>query len=212
MFHLCLGLFNYTRALEHLNIDRNPLLPFSLETFAGLESTLRNLSCQSCSLTSVSLPAISRLINLERLKLQSNLLAEIKPDHLLSSMTKLIAVDLQRNQLTDIPPLFPSLLRELELGNNQLTRLPLNNQTLGELAQLVTLDLSSNPLHCDCQMKPVYHWLLTHFQSELVPYVQWICSAPKQLAGKKLGALKETDFVCDETLLTTVKPAEMTSE
>jgi slit 2 len=146
--------------------------------------------------------AFSRLSNLERFKLQSNQLTNIRPDHFFSSMTKLVAIDLQRNQLTDIPSQYPSLLRELELGNNQLTHFPMINDTFQHLSQLVTLDLSSNPLRCDCHLKSVYQWLLTHFQSELVPYVQWICATPSSLAGKKLGSLKELDFVCDNTAQT----------
>ncbi|CAF4826639.1 unnamed protein product, partial [Rotaria socialis] len=84
-------------------------------------------------------------------------------------MSQLIAIDLQRNQLTEIPSAYPLTLREFELGNNRLTTLPFNNETFNKLSQLITLDLSSNPLQCDCHIKPLYHWLLTHYQSELVP-------------------------------------------
>ena len=184
-------------------MDRNPLLPLSPDTFSGIELSLRNISFQSCSLTSDSLLAFSRLLNLERFKLQSNLLTEIKPDNIFLSMAQLVAVDLQRNQLTQIPSEFPSSLRELELGNNRLTNLPFNNKTFEKLSQLLTLDLSSNPLQCDCHIKPLYHWLLTHFQSELVPYVQWICAQPKELSGKQLGSLLENQFICEEIPTTT---------
>lgn len=185
-------------------MDRNPLLPLAIDTFSGIESSLRNISFQSCSLTSNSLPAFSRLINLERLKLQSNLLTEIKPDHFFSLMTQLIAIDLQRNQLTEIPSEYPSALRELELGNNRLITLPFNDDTFKQLSQLITLDLSSNPLQCDCHIKPLYQWLLAHFQTELVPYVQWICAQPKELAGKQLGSLLEEQLICkDDTIKST---------
>ncbi|CAF1102558.1 unnamed protein product [Rotaria sp. Silwood1] len=214
------GLFKFTRSLEHLNMDRNPLLPLTVDTFSGIESSLRNISFQSCSLTSNSLPAFSRLINLERLKLQSNLLTEIKPDHFFSSMSQLIAIDLQRNQLIQIPSEFPLTLRELELGHNRLTILPFNNQTFEKLSQLITLDLSSNPLQCDCHIKPLYHWLLTHYQTELVPYVQWICAQPKELSGKQLGSLLEHQFQCENiaikptitTTTTAIDYPELTTE
>ena len=193
-----LGLFNFTPSLEYLNMDRNPLLPLSIDTFAGIEQSILNVSFQSCSLTSQSLVAFSRLKNLERLKLQSNFLTTIYPENFFSSMLKLLVIDLQRNQLTQIPSQFPSSLRELELGNNRLTILPFNNQTFEQLSQLITLDLSSNPLQCDCQIKSLYYWLLTHFQSELVPYVQWICSKPKHLSGKQLGSLSVHQLTCEE--------------
>ena len=114
------------------------------------------------------------------------------------SMSKLLAIDLQRNQLTQIPSKFPSSLRELELGNNRLTHIPLNHQTFQQLSQLITLDLNSNPLHCDCHIKSIYHWLLTHFQPELVPYVQWMCATPEHLSGKQLGSLLDHHFICSE--------------
>lgn len=192
-------LFTYTPSLEHLNMDRNPLLPLSLETFAGIELSLRNVSCQSCSLTSNSLVAFSPLRNLERLKLQSNFLTQIQPADLFVSMINLLSIDLQRNQLTDLPDHFPMSLRELELGNNRLTSLSLLNETM----QLTTIDLSSNPLHCDCHIQPLYHWLFKHFQAELVPYVQWICSQPKELSGKQLGSLSIDQLRCEEIPSTT---------
>ncbi|CAF2637033.1 unnamed protein product [Rotaria sp. Silwood2] len=214
-------LFKFTRSLEHLNMDRNPLLPLSIDTFSGIESSLRNISFQSCSLTSNSLPAFSCLINLERFKLQSNLLIEIKPNNFFSPMSQLIAIDLQRNQLIQIPTEFPLTLRELELGHNRLTVLPFNNQTFKKLSQLITLDLSSNPLYCDCHIKPLYHWLLTHYQTELVPYVQWICAQPKELSGKQLGSLSEHQFQCENISIkpitttittTTMDYSELTTE
>lgn len=184
-------------------MDRNPLLPLSLETFSGIEHSLRNVSFQSCSLTSESLPAFARLKNLERLKLQSNSLTDISPRTLFTSMSKLLVIDLQRNQLTDIPSEFPSSLRELELGNNRLTKLPFRNQTFEQLFQLITLDLSLNPLQCDCHMRPLHVWLLSHFQTELVSYVQWICATPASLAGQKLGSLTEQQLTCQEDKSTT---------
>ncbi|CAF0920011.1 unnamed protein product [Rotaria sordida] len=192
------GLFNFTPSLEDLNMDRNPLLSLSIDTFSGIEYSLHNISCQSCSLTSESLIAFSCLKNLQRLKLQSNLLTNIYPENLFSSMLKLHVIDLQRNQLIQISSEFPSSLRELVLSNNRLTILPFNNQTFQQLSQLITLDLSSNPLQCDCHIKPLYYWLLKHFQSELVPYVQWICSKPEYLVGKKLGSLTEHQLICQE--------------
>ena len=193
-----LGLFEKTPALEYLNMDRNPLFPLSKETFSGIEITLRNLSLQSCALTSQSLMAFLPLKNLERLKIQSNFFQRIRPEDLFSSMNKLLVLDLQRNQLIELPSQFPSSLRELELGNNRLTTIPFSNETFEHLSRLITLDLTSNPLHCDCRIKPLYQWLLRHFQPELVPYVQWICASPKQLAGKQLGSLTEQQFICEE--------------
>lgn len=179
-------------------MDRNPLLQLSNDTFSGIEYSLHNLSCQSCSLTSESLISFSTLKNLERLKLQSNSLTHIEPENLFSSMLKLHVIDLQRNQLTQISSQFPSSLRELTLGHNRLAHLPFTNKTFQQLSQLVTLDLSSNPLYCNCHIKSLYYWLLSHFQSELVPYVQWICSKPENLFGKQLGSLSDDQLVCQE--------------
>jgi Leucine-rich repeat (LRR) protein len=94
--------------------------------------------------------AFSRLKNLERFKLQSNNLTEIQPSNLFLLMPKLISIDLQRNQLIQIPTEFPLSLRELELGNNRLKTLTINNNNT---FQFLTLDLSSNPLNCDCNIK-----------------------------------------------------------
>lgn len=138
------------------------------------------------------------LKNLERLKIQSNFFRKILPEDLFSSMKNLLVLDLQRNQLNEIPAQLPSSLRELELGHNRLTILSFSNETLQDLSQLITLDLTSNPLHCDCHLKALHRWLLRHFQAELVSYVQWICATPKHLTGKQLGALTEEQFICEK--------------
>lgn len=179
-------------------MDRNPLFPLSKETFSGIENTLRNLSLQSCALTTQSLMAFSSLKNLERLKIQSNFFRKILPEDLFSSMKNLLVLDLQRNQLNEISSQLPSSLRELELGNNRLTILPFTNEAFEHLSQLITLDLTSNPLHCDCHLKHLHRWLVKHFQPELVSYVQWICATPKHLTGKQLGSLTEEQFICEK--------------
>jgi len=201
------GLFVYTPTLEHLNLDRNPFNWLTTDTFDGLEQSLKNISCQSCSLTTESLIAFSILKNLERLKLQSNSLTEILPRNLFSSMLRLTAIDLQRNHLQTMSIDLPQSLNELELGNNRLENLQLSNQTMN----LTTLDLSSNPLICDCQIKSAYHWLKTYFQSELVPYVQWICAQPKHLTGKQLGSLDESQLQCQTTTTATTTTTTTTS-
>ena len=179
-------------------MDRNPLFPLSNRTFSGLENSLQNLSLQSCSLTSQSLISILHLTNLQRLKLQSNYLTSIVPENLFSSMNKLIGIDLQRNQLTRIPSEYPSNLRELQLANNRLTNLPFTNELFEELSQLNVFDISFNPLECDCRMKSIYRWLVTHYQRELIPHVQWICAQPKEFSGKQLGLLEENQLICQE--------------
>jgi hypothetical protein len=189
-------------------MDRNPLISLTIQTFFGIELSLRNISFQSCSLTSNSLLAFSRLKNLERFKLQSNNLTEIQPSNLFLLMPKLISIDLQRNQLIQIPTEFPLSLRELELGNNRLKTLTINNNNT---FQFLTLDLSSNPLNCDCNIKPLYHWLLKHFQSELVPYVQWICAQPNELSGKQLGSLLENQFQCKDIPISTTEIVHLTT-
>jgi len=191
-------LFRSTWLLEDLNMDRNPLFPLSNRTFSGLENSLQNLSLQSCSLTSQSLISILHLTNLQRLKLQSNYLTSIVPENLFSSMNKLIGIDLQRNQLTRIPSEYPSNLRELQLANNRLTNLPFTNELFEELSQLNVFDISFNPLECDCRMKSIYRWLVTHYQRELIPHVQWICAQPKEFSGKQLGLLEENQLICQE--------------
>ena len=115
-------------------------------------------------------------------------------------MSQLLLIDLQRNQLTHLPSALPLSLRELQLGNNRLTQFPRHDRTLAELPQLTTLDLSQNPLQCDCHLQSLHRWLLLHFQTELVPYVQWICATPLHLAGRKLGALSSDDLICGETI------------
>lgn len=181
----------FPSTLEELILDRNPLFPFSNATFSALAHSLKNFSCQSCSLTSSSLIAFSSLKNLQSLKLSSNYLTEIIPENLFSSMINLRLLDLQRNYLRRFPSEYPASLHELQLEHNRL-------RTLTNLPNLNLFDISSNPLRCDCQIKSIHHWLLTHYESELIRHVQWICDQPKQYHGRQLGSLLEHQLICQE--------------
>ncbi|CAF0855756.1 unnamed protein product [Didymodactylos carnosus] len=205
------GLFNFTRTLQSLNLDRNPSLKLSSTTFYGLESSLINISLQACNLRSNSLSSLKILKNLERIKLSSNDIDYI-PDDLFISLINLTLVDLQRNQL-EMVPIFndQNRIKELELSGNKLKTF--NEQTLKQLKQLVTLDLSSNPLECDCQLKSLYKWLKDKFQPELIQYLQWTCSN-----GKQLSTLNIDHFICNSvaatettTTITTTKFKEILS-
>lgn len=45
-------------------------------------------------------------------------------------------------------------LQSLHLQKNQLRAMP----ALPHLSQLELIDLSGNPLHCDCQLLPLHRW------------------------------------------------------
>lgn len=94
-----------------------------------------------------SLPADIDFQHVRRLTLRNLGLEQIRAEFLLR-FPQLHELDLRENQLTQLPAGLELLgqLRVLRLGRNRIALGPRATETLGRLAQLEVLDLSSNPL------------------------------------------------------------------
>jgi len=185
--------------LESLNLDRNTQLNLTKTIFQGLEKNLIELSLQNCNLTQID--SMDRFENLQRLKLSSNYLRRLPTNFLSRSQQSLISLDLQRNLFQTIPNLFEqnftsSKLTDFDLSSNQICTL--NREQLYQYQHLKTLGLTNNPLHCDCHLKWLKQWLIKNYDYDLMKFLQWTCSTPKQLAGQQLTIIDEQDMICDE--------------
>lgn len=118
------GKFNFAATLVHLNLSKNKLghLPSAIGELAALQS----LIAEECALTSLD-PSISRLTQLQHLRLRKNLLQSEAVDAMIGSESSQAGIC--------------GALKELDLGNNVLTTVPAR---LTLLTALDTLVLSFN--------------------------------------------------------------------
>ncbi|KAG8430972.1 hypothetical protein GDO86_019629 [Hymenochirus boettgeri] len=98
-----------------------------------------------------------------------------------------IKTNCSHRDLTSVP-VFPDTTEELYLHNNHLTSIPPG--AFDNLLSLAKLDLSQNPLHCDCNIRFLTKWL------EIVGLDSGAkCVTPPDLNGTSVGDLGVTQTV-----------------
>lgn len=124
----------YCTGLRSLTLQNVSGMDFSvLQQLTSLEQ----LDLSNCTISSNSLDAISSLVNLRRLVLNTCALADINP---LGQLTKLTELDLSNNSITDLSVL--SLMLELEtvsVSNNPVTSIA----GLATCSKLKSVDISN---------------------------------------------------------------------
>ncbi|KAE8612806.1 hypothetical protein XENTR_v10013000 [Xenopus tropicalis] len=94
------------------------------------------------------------------------------------ALGKLI-IDCSRRELQKVPAL-PVATQELYLQQNQLSTIPPG--AFEHLNALRKVNLSHNPLHCDCTLRPLRSWLDTEGLDSGA-----VCLTPPALRGKPLA-------------------------
>lgn len=148
------GVFCPLQNLVYLNLTRNKLsslesLQFGTvdnEAYSKCGGNLRVLDLSNNSIEMLPQKVFFRLIQLEELYLQDNLLVMIA-DHAFDNLSSLSMLNLAHNKLVYLPPeLFTNArdLKEIHLQNNSLNTLAPG--LFHDLAKLLVLDLSENEL------------------------------------------------------------------
>jgi Leucine-rich repeat (LRR) protein len=139
-------LFSNFSGLQHLHISFTSLVNLSIETFQGLETTLKTLSVVNSKLKEIPQQALNKLKNLETLDLESNDMVEIDSYSLYG--LPLVSLNLQSNKINTLLEFsfggLENTLEELVLINNKLEQFPL--QALRRLRKLQILKLQSNQI------------------------------------------------------------------
>jgi len=216
--------FVHFHALTILDLNSCGIAKIQKKAFNGLGGTLRNLKLADNNLTFIPTEALSRVRNLNSLKIGQNPLNSIAPASL-SHLGQLKHLDISGcNQLTSVdkdgfqglkdlkslkmtlnraliyidPEAFESsdALKSLNLASNGLQTLPGN---LLKWSELKHLDLSGNPWHCDnCDMAflpQILQELSAKNSSEKIIAGQ--CMTPENVRGQSLHDLKIECFSRD---------------
>ncbi|PSN52894.1 hypothetical protein C0J52_03002 [Blattella germanica] len=180
--------------------------------FQNTETVTLNL--RSSNLRDIADDAFERLVNLEYLSLADNHLESIRYK-VFSSLRSLTVLNLSNNRITYIDPLLfqnvtelkklylehnliksithdktfssQSKLYYLTLKNNRLETI--SEDALEPLGSLVRLDLSGNPLNCECQLRTAMLWC-----AQKCLETGAICQAPRAVNGQSWTRI---DGFCD---------------
>ncbi|XP_053207661.1 chaoptin-like isoform X2 [Panonychus citri] len=116
----------YGTGLKGIEISHNLITRLDVDTFVGLETSIRELNLRSNRLTSVPGSALTRLVRLQILNLSGNQIHEINLD-------------------SDFPVNLNGSLKVLLLASNGLTSI--GQYAFRHVRSLETLDLSGNNIH-----------------------------------------------------------------
>nr|CDJ91487.1 Leucine-rich repeat domain containing protein [Haemonchus contortus] len=128
-------------------------------------------------------------VELAELKLANNQIGKLYKDTF-CKVLGLRRLDLSNNNLSyfEVAPNCLRSLEALDLSGNHFTVFP---TTLWDsLESLSTLDISGNPLNCDCSMQP-FSAIAKQEKYSFLNQGKTLCASPPNRAGKNLFELKE---------------------
>ncbi|XP_056653395.1 chondroadherin-like protein isoform X2 [Monodelphis domestica] len=171
-----------------LRLSHNALNVLAPEALAGLPR-LRRLSLDHNELQALPGEALSRPQGLLQLELGHNPLSYVGEEDGLA-LEALRQLSLDHGALQDVgAAAFARCprLHALDLRSNQLGGLP----PLEGVGRLRKLNLTGNPLRCDCAARPLREWV-----ARARVQTDGRCSEPRRLRGDALESLRAEDLLC----------------
>ena len=188
------SLFRGLQNLTTLGLSRNVKLTNLQEGTFLYQSSLAELDLRLCQLSTIESGAFEGLHSLHTLRLESNKLHNF-PGNVFHGMKQLTILNLDHNLLTafDKHIFSDTMISVLTISDNQLVRL--SSTTFRPVVHVLkSIDISWNPLECNCEMK----WLLEWFRGSLEIMNQnfTLCSSSasiKPLREKPIMSLNLSD-------------------
>ncbi|KOX72921.1 Leucine-rich repeats and immunoglobulin-like domains protein 2 [Melipona quadrifasciata] len=153
--------FAHLTQLNSLELDGNQITHVDPDAFIGLEENLQYLRLGDNNLHAVPSDALRRLHRLRHLDLKANNITSLPEDAFTGYGDSITFLNLQKNLIKVLPPLvFENLnsLETLNLQNNKLTRIQ-EEVTENIVDTLRHIDITDNPLICDCELRWYSIWL-----------------------------------------------------
>ncbi|XP_036945628.1 chondroadherin-like protein [Acanthopagrus latus] len=173
--------------IKWLRLSYNSLNNLAPEAFAGL-FTLSRLSLDHNELQFFPTQTMNRLREVTRLDMSHNPMIYLGEESI--SMAKLTHLYLDHMSLQDLSGHALSgapLLSHLDLGHNQLRYL----EPLTGPKELKSLNLTGNPVYCNCYIRPLRQWASAGGVKLL-----GACVGPPHLSGEPLQAVAPLDLRC----------------
>ncbi|KAJ3600189.1 hypothetical protein NHX12_031175, partial [Muraenolepis orangiensis] len=188
--------FQGLQNIKWLRLSHNSINNLAPEAFAALVSLTR-LSLDHNELQFFPTLTMTRLPSLSRLDMGYNPMTYLGEESVcMAKLTHLYLDHMSLQDLSDTALSRAPLLSRLDLSHNQLRNL---EPPTGPKA-LLTLNLTGNPIYCNCFMRPLKLWAK---QKRLK--LLGSCAGPPHLSGEPLEALGPLELRC---ALTTPTPAK----
>ncbi|XP_051899172.1 chondroadherin-like protein [Pristis pectinata] len=194
-------LFQGLQQIKYMRLSRNMINNIADEAFAGLW-TLKRLNLDSNELQFLPTEALSRLKTVVRLDLSRNPMTYIGEESFrMHSLKHLMMDDMALQDVSLTAFVHSPMLSIIDFRNNQLQIIP----PLAGVESLRMLNLTGNPIQCNCLMRPFREWMANHTK----PRAEVFCSAPGLYEGERLDSLRPVDLRCDSRPLDVEEEEEL---
>eukprot|EP00095_Tigriopus_kingsejongensis_P007576 maker-scaffold506_size152672-snap-gene-0.24 protein:Tk07576 transcript:maker-scaffold506_size152672-snap-gene-0.24-mRNA-1 annotation:"leucine-rich repeats and immunoglobulin-like domains protein 2-like" len=197
--HLGPGFFRGLDSLTTLYIDHNSLRTINKDAFEGLDAKLSSLTLTGNQIEAFPSEALRRIHQLETLHMDDNKITSLGEDSFQGFGEHVKFLWLQNNLIQDIPaPAFQDLhsLEWVKLYNNNLRTL---HYELMEpvLDTLMHIDIHSNPLFCDCDLRWYRQWIEEEWNEIEEEWLQeTYCEDPADQKQHNIAEVPLKDMFC----------------
>ncbi|XP_028857497.1 leucine-rich repeat and fibronectin type III domain-containing protein 1 [Denticeps clupeoides] len=167
--------------LRHLILGNNQIHNVAPTSFDEFVSTVEDLDLSYNNLKTLPWEAIGRMININTLTLDHNLIDHIEAGTF-TLLTKLVRLDMTSNRLQKLPP--DSLFQHAQVLSD-----PKNSNPTS-----LAVSFGGNPLHCNCELL----WLRRLTREDDLE----TCASPEHLMDKYFWSIQEEEFICEPPLIT----------
>nr|XP_033790949.1 chondroadherin-like protein isoform X1 [Geotrypetes seraphini]XP_033790950.1 chondroadherin-like protein isoform X1 [Geotrypetes seraphini] len=185
-------IFQGLQQVKWICLSNNTLNIVADQAFVGLP-TLKRLSLDHNELQYLPTEALSKLSGVIRLDLGWNPLTFIGEEAVqMDSLKQLFLNDMALQDVSHKAFEKSPSLSLIDFQNNQLKVM----QPLTGLKQIKMVNLTGNPIHCNCYMRPFKEWAdKSRIQANIV------CSSPISFRGEHLESLRAIDLKCASNIL-----------
>ncbi|XP_072127825.1 chondroadherin-like protein isoform X2 [Mobula birostris] len=195
-------LFQGLQQIKYMRLSKNMINNIADEAFAGLW-TLKRLNLDKNELQFLPTEALSRLTTVTRLDLSQNPMTYLGEESLQMRSLKHLTMDNMALQDVSHTAFEHSpMLSVIDLHNNQLQKI----QPLVGLESLRVVNLTGNPVQCNCFMRPFREWMANHTKLKAAVF----CGAPGLYEGDRLDSLRPDDLRCDSRPVDPKEEEELT--
>ena len=196
-------LFHELNSLEVLHLEYNHITKVDDKAFPLASSSLREIYLQNNKITRLPKSLLLQR-KASKIDLSSNLISFKDLDNVLQELD-LDTFVFQHRKTASSPQLkLQESLKHISLANNNFTTININefNETKRALFELLLkvyeIDMTGNPLHCDCKIFFLVRWIRKLVQEDervkKEQFLSWKCSTPIELRDKPILLVEEDQF------------------
>ena len=202
-------LFGDLKSLEILHLEANQISQIDDEAFPIDSSSLREIYLQNNKISRVPKSLLLQR-QAKNIDLSFNLLSFQDLNNLLQELDTDAFLYQHRETASSPQVRLQESLKQISFAHNAFTTINIEgfNNTKRVMFELLLrvykIDMTGNPLLCDCKILALVRWLRSLMQKDVrvqsQQFLSWKCAAPFELKDKPILSVDEHQFKCQRNL------------